>query len=56
MHLTHRFCNCLTSCLLALTGITPVLVSETSAAEHRGGFLGYVFIANCKSHLQDALL
>lgn len=33
----------------ALTGITPVLVSETSSANHRGGFLGYVFIANCKS-------
>lgn len=32
----------------ALTGITPVLVSETSTASHRGGFLGYVFIANCK--------
>ncbi|KAF7122648.1 hypothetical protein CNMCM5793_000673 [Aspergillus hiratsukae] len=30
----------------ALTGITPVLVSETSSAQHRGGFLGYVFIAN----------
>ncbi|KAH6617487.1 general substrate transporter [Chaetomium tenue] len=30
----------------ALTGITPVLVSETSTATHRGGFLGYVFIAN----------
>ncbi|KIA75412.1 MFS sugar transporter [Aspergillus ustus] len=30
----------------ALTGITPVLVSETSSARHRGGFLGYVFIAN----------
>ncbi len=30
----------------ALTGITPVLVSETSTAAHRGGFLGYVFIAN----------
>ncbi|KAJ5149529.1 hypothetical protein N7448_001107 [Penicillium atrosanguineum] len=30
----------------ALTGIAPVLVSETSAANHRGGFLGYVFIAN----------
>ncbi|KAJ5201460.1 uncharacterized protein N7498_006123 [Penicillium cinerascens] len=30
----------------ALTGITPVLVSETSSADHRGGFLGYVFIAN----------
>lgn len=33
----------------ALTGITPVLVSETSSANHRGGFLGYVFIANCNS-------
>jgi MFS family permease len=31
----------------ALTGITPVLVSETSSSSHRGGFLGYVFIANC---------
>ncbi|KXG48127.1 Major facilitator superfamily domain, general substrate transporter [Penicillium griseofulvum] len=30
----------------ALTGITPVLVSETSSATGRGGFLGYVFIAN----------
>jgi sugar porter (SP) family MFS transporter len=30
----------------ALTGITPVLVSETSSAAHRGGYLGYVFIAN----------
>ncbi|KAJ5429251.1 hypothetical protein N7491_006267 [Penicillium cf. griseofulvum] len=30
----------------ALTGTTPVLVSETSSADHRGGFLGYVFIAN----------
>ncbi|OJJ84780.1 uncharacterized protein ASPGLDRAFT_46690 [Aspergillus glaucus CBS 516.65] len=30
----------------ALTGIVPVLVSETSSANHRGGFLGYVFIAN----------
>ncbi|KAJ5913987.1 hypothetical protein N7504_002870 [Penicillium tannophilum] len=30
----------------ALTGITPVLVSEISSANHRGGFLGYVFIAN----------
>ncbi|KAG2414244.1 hypothetical protein HFD88_003435 [Aspergillus terreus] len=30
----------------ALTGIAPVLVSETSAADHRGAFLGYVFIAN----------
>ncbi|KAL4889306.1 general substrate transporter [Aspergillus ambiguus] len=30
----------------ALTGIAPVLVSETSRADHRGAFLGYVFIAN----------
>ncbi|KAJ5847626.1 hypothetical protein N7455_011583 [Penicillium solitum] len=30
----------------ALTGITPVLVSETSTADHRGGYLGYVFVAN----------
>lgn len=30
----------------ALTGITPVLISETSSASHRGGYLGYVFIAN----------
>ncbi|PLN77272.1 putative MFS sugar transporter [Aspergillus taichungensis] len=30
----------------ALTGITPVLVAEISPAGHRGGFLGYVFIAN----------
>ncbi|KAJ5861838.1 uncharacterized protein N7529_009148 [Penicillium soppii] len=30
----------------ALTGITPVLVAETSSADHRGGSLGYVFIAN----------
>ena len=30
----------------ALTGITPVLISEVSASDHRGGFLGYVFIAN----------
>lgn len=30
----------------ALTGITPVLVAEVSSASHRGGFLGYVFIAN----------
>ncbi|KAB8219372.1 general substrate transporter [Aspergillus novoparasiticus] len=30
----------------ALTGITPVLVSEISSAEHRGGYLGHVFIAN----------
>lgn len=30
----------------ALTGITPVLVSEVSSADHRGGYLGYVFIAN----------
>ncbi|OAA61818.1 major facilitator superfamily transporter sugar [Niveomyces insectorum RCEF 264] len=30
----------------ALTGITPVLVSEVSHAHHRGNYLGYVFIAN----------
>jgi hypothetical protein len=30
----------------ALTGITPVLTSEVSASNHRGSFLGYVFIAN----------
>jgi hypothetical protein len=33
-----------------------VLVSETSSANHRGGFLGYVFIANCefiRSDLSD---
>ncbi|RMZ02076.1 hypothetical protein D0862_06150 [Hortaea werneckii] len=30
----------------ALTGITPVLVSEMSDSKHRGSFLGYVFIAN----------
>lgn len=30
----------------ALTGITPVFLSETSTADHRGGYLGYVFIAN----------
>jgi MFS family permease len=30
----------------ALTGITPVLISEVSASDHRSGFLGYVFIAN----------
>ncbi|KAF7185474.1 Sugar transporter STL1 [Pseudocercospora fuligena] len=30
----------------ALTGITPVLISEVSNATHRGGMLGYVFIAN----------
>lgn len=30
----------------ALTGITPVLISETSTASRRGGYLGYVFIAN----------
>ncbi|KAK4552051.1 hypothetical protein LTR86_010728 [Recurvomyces mirabilis] len=30
----------------ALTGITPVLISEVSSATHRGGYLGYVFIAN----------
>jgi MFS family permease len=30
----------------ALTGITPVLIAEVSKSDHRGGFLGYVFIAN----------
>ncbi|KAI9873907.1 MAG: hypothetical protein M1830_010411 [Pleopsidium flavum] len=30
----------------ALTGITPVLIAEISRSDHRGGFLGYVFIAN----------
>jgi sugar porter (SP) family MFS transporter len=30
----------------ALTAITPVYISECSSASHRGGFLGYVFIAN----------
>ncbi|PSS25614.1 hypothetical protein M430DRAFT_96397 [Amorphotheca resinae ATCC 22711] len=30
----------------ALTSITPVYISEISSAGHRGGFLGYVFIAN----------
>jgi len=30
----------------ALTGITTVLISECSRSGHRGGFLGYVFIAN----------
>lgn len=34
------------ACFLALTGITPVLISEVSSAQHRGGYLGYVFIAN----------
>ncbi|KAJ5578832.1 Major facilitator superfamily domain general substrate transporter [Penicillium hetheringtonii] len=42
-------------CARVLTGIGtggnfdwhhPVLVAETSSAEHRGGFMGYVFIAN----------
>lgn len=33
----------------ALTGITPVYTSEIATASHRGGFLGYVFIANCKA-------
>lgn len=32
--------------ITALTGITPVLISEVSNATHRGGMLGYVFIAN----------
>lgn len=31
---------------LGLIGITPVLVSEISKSDHRGSFLGYVFIAN----------
>lgn len=31
---------------IALVGITPVLVSEISTSDHRGSFLGYVFIAN----------
>lgn len=30
----------------ALTGITPVLIAEVSASDHRGGYFGYVFIAN----------
>ncbi|KAF9062204.1 major facilitator superfamily transporter sugar [Rhodocollybia butyracea] len=30
----------------ALTSITPVYIAEVSSAGHRGGFLGYVFIAN----------
>lgn len=30
----------------ALAGITPVSISEVFASEYRGGFLGYVFIAN----------
>ncbi|KAK5153099.1 hypothetical protein LTS14_007743 [Recurvomyces mirabilis] len=29
-----------------LTGITPVMISEVSSATHRGGYLGYVFIAD----------
>ncbi|KAL4973069.1 hypothetical protein BDW66DRAFT_154150 [Aspergillus desertorum] len=33
----------------ALTRIRPVLVTETATADHRGGFVGYVFIANCIS-------
>ncbi|KAJ6160686.1 hypothetical protein N7470_004082 [Penicillium chermesinum] len=40
----------------ALTGITPVLVSETSTADHRGGFLGYVFIANLLACLDSRRL
>jgi MFS family permease len=36
----------------ALTGITPVLISEVSASDHRGGFLGYIFIAN---YLDDSV-
>ncbi|EED14976.1 MFS sugar transporter, putative [Talaromyces stipitatus ATCC 10500] len=38
----------------ALTGITPVLVSETSSADHRSGFLGCVVIANCKRALNPS--
>ena len=30
----------------ALTAIVPVYIAEVSLAGHRGGFLGYVFIAN----------
>jgi MFS family permease len=30
----------------ALTSITPVYIAEVSSAGYRGGFLGYVFIAN----------
>lgn len=37
----------------ALTGITPVLTSEVASAQHRGGFLGYVFIANCKFSVRN---
>lgn len=44
----------LTHNVVALTGITPVLVSETSSADHRGGFLGYVFVANCNMFLQGS--
>ena len=29
-----------------------MLVSETSSANHRGGFLGYVFIANCEQSIR----
>lgn len=36
----------LTTLIEALVGITPVLVSEISRSDHRGAFLGYVFIAN----------
>jgi hypothetical protein len=36
----------LTTLVQALVGITPVLVSEISKSDHRGSFLGYVFIAN----------
>lgn len=36
----------LTTTVKALIGITPVLVSEISKSDHRGAFLGYVFIAN----------
>jgi MFS family permease len=29
-----------------LTTIAPVYIAEVSSADHRGGFFGYVFIAN----------
>ena len=37
----------------ALTGIALVLTPEVSRADHRGGFLGYIFIANCKLRVQQ---
>lgn len=36
----------LTIPIQGLVGITPVFVSEISKSDHRGSFLGYVFIAN----------